>query len=165
MIEFDVTISTKDMYDYNVYHNYRNINGLLGILIGIICLGLCIMGVLNDANISYVLMMGFIGLFFTIITPFRIYLKSAQQVKLTPSFKKPLHYTIDEKEITISQEGSKAAFPLNEVWKAVDTGKSIVIYATRVRAYIFPKRDLAEKESQLKEILKSSLTNKQYRIK
>lgn len=165
MIEFDVTITAKDMYNYNVYHNYRNFNGIMGIIIGVICLCLCVAGAMNEANISYVLLMGFFGLFCTVITPVRIYLSSVRQVSMTPSFKKPLHYEVSDKTITISQDGQQAAFPIQEVWKVVDTGKSIVIYVNRVRAYIFPKRDLGEKETGLKELLRTVLSDKQYCIR
>lgn len=165
MIEFDVNITVKDMYDYNFYHNYRNIGGVLGILIGLICIVLCYLGYKSNANISYTLLMGFMGAFFTVITPFRIYIKSIQQVKLTPMFKKTLNYKIDAENITVSQEDQSAAMPLKDIWKVVDTGKSVIIYVTKVRAYIFPKRDIAEKYDKLCEILKANLTEKQYCIK
>jgi hypothetical protein len=109
--------------------------------------------------------MGVVGAFLTIVTPFQIYLKSASQVKLTPSFRKPLHYAVNEEEIVISQDDMEAAYPLSEVWKVVDTGKSIVVYVTRVRAYIFPKRDLKDKEKPLRELLQSTLDKRQYRIR
>lgn len=164
MVEFDVTITIKDMFDYNVYHNYRNFNGIMGVILGVICLVLCISGIMTGANISYILIMGLLGGFLTIFTPAQIYFRSAKQVKLTPAFRKPLHYRVDEKEIRIAQDGAEAVFSLADVWKAVDTGNAIVIYVTRVRAYIFPKRDLAEKETVLLEILKKGLKEQQYKI-
>lgn len=165
MVEFDVTITTKDMFDYNVYHNYRNFNGIMGVVLGIICLVLCVSGIMTDANISYILIMGLFGGFLTVFTPVQIYLRSVKQVKLTPSFRKPLHYKVDEQEISVSQDGAEAVFSLGDVWKAVDTGKAIVIYVTRIRAYIFPKRDLMEKEGMLLEVLKRGLSEQQYKIR
>lgn len=164
MVEFDVTITPKDMFSYNVYHNYRNFSGILGLILGGICLVLCVAGILSAANISYILIMGVFGCFLTIFTPVQIYLRSVRQVRLTPSFRKPLHYVVDEKEIKVSQDGAEAVVALCDVWKAVDTGKAIVVYVTRIRAYIFPKKDLGELETNLVEILKKGLTRQQYRI-
>lgn len=165
MVEFDVTITPKDMFSYNVYHNYRNFGGIMGLLLGVICLVLCVAGIMSEANISYILIMGFVGCFLTIFTPFQIYFRSISQVRLTPSFKKPLHYAVDEKEIKVSQDGLEASVFLSDVWKAVDTGRAIVIYVTRIRAYIFPKRDLNGMEEKLIAVLKTGLTSKQYQIK
>ena len=78
---FEVQIPVNDMFDYNIYHNYRNFQGILSLILGVIMLVLCGAAIIQDGNISYILIMGFFGLFFTIITPVRIYFKSMQQVK------------------------------------------------------------------------------------
>lgn len=160
MVTFEVMITGKDMFDYNVYHNYRNFQGIISLLLGIVLLVVCLTSIGTDANISYILITGFLGLFFTVITPFRIYLKSIQQVKLTPSFRKPIKYTLSETELIIEQEDARASIPMEEIIKAADTGKSIVLYVSSVRAYIFPKRELGELLPQVVEIIKNSKIRK-----
>lgn len=160
MVTFETKITGKDMYDYNFYHNYRHFQGIISLLLGIVMLGVCVMSIRAEANISYILITGFLGLFFTVITPFRILLKSYQQVMLTPSFKKPFRYTLSENMLTIEQEEAKAEIPMAEIIKVVDTGKSIVLYVSSVRAYIFPKRDLGEQLPQVIEVLKKSEARK-----
>lgn len=156
MVTFQVSITSKDMFDYNVYHNYRNFQGIISLILGIVMLVVCFLAFRADGNISYILITGFLGLFFTVITPVRIYFKSIQQVKLTPSFRKPIQYTLSEEELVIEQDGAKAALPLSELYKAVDTGKSIVLYVSSLRAYIFPKRELGELQQQVVGILRNS---------
>lgn len=160
MVQFETQITTKDMFDYNIYHNYRNFQGIISLIMGVVLLVLCFFAVKQDANVSYILITGFLGLFFTIITPVRIYFKSFQQVKLTPSFKKPISYTLTDGEITVSQDDAKAVIPLNEIMKVCDTGKSIILYVTGVRAYIFPKRDIGGQLDELVTILKNSSIKK-----
>lgn len=160
MVTFEVVITGKDMFDYNVYHNYRHFQGIISLLLGIVLLVVCVTSIGTDANISYILITGFLGLFFTVITPFRIYLKSIQQVKLTPSFRKPIKYTLSETELIIEQEDARASIPMEEIIKAADTGKSIVLYVSSVRAYIFPKRELGELLPQVVEIIKNSKIRK-----
>lgn len=160
MITVDVGITTKDMFQYNFYHNYRHFQGIISFLLGVVMLVLCICTIGADGNITYILMTGFLGLFFTVITPFRIYFKSLQQVKLTPSFRKPITYTFSEAELIVEQEGTKAVIPMSDIIKAVDTGKLIVLYVSNVRAYIFPKRELGEKLDEIVAILRASQIRK-----
>lgn len=156
MVTFETQITGKDMYDYNFYHNYRHFQGIISLLLGIVMLVVCGLSIRSQANISYILITGFLGLFFTVITPFRILLKSYQQVMLTPGFKKPFRYTLTEKMLTIEQEEAKAEIPMSDIMKAVDTGKSILLYVNSVRAYIFPKRDLGEQLPQVIELIRKS---------
>lgn len=160
MVTFEVTINSSDMFDYNVYHNYRHFQGIVSLLLGVVMLVVCFFSLRAQANITYILVTGFLGLFFTIITPVRIYFKSIQQVKLTPSFQKPIKYTISETELVIEQEEARAAIPMEEIIKAVDTGKSIVLYISSLRAYILPKREIGEKLPQVIDIIKNSKIRK-----
>lgn len=160
MVKFDTQITTKDMFDYNIYHNYRNFQGIISLIMGVVLLFVCVFAVNQQANITYILMTGFLGLFFTIITPIRILFKSFQQVKLTPSFKKPISYTFEGDEMTISQEDVKATIPLNEIVKACDTGKSIILYVNGIRAYIFPKRDIGDQLDDFINIIRNSSIKK-----
>lgn len=156
MVTVEVSITGKDMFDYNFYHNYRHFSGILSFLLGVLMLVLCGMSAGEGANISYILITGFLGLYFTILTPIRIFFKSYQQVKLTPAFKKPITYTATVEELVIEQDGAKAAVPMKDFVKAVDTGKSIILYVTGMRAYILPKRELGEKQEEFVDILKKS---------
>lgn len=162
--EFEVNMTVKDMYNFNIYHNYHNMSGLAGLLFGVVALFISVYSY-GEVSISYTLMMAFFGLLFTVITPARIMLKSAQQVKLTPMFKKPLKYTVSEENITIEQDDQKVEIPWEDVYKVKDTGKSIVIYITSVRAYIFPKRNLADQEQKLLEIIRKMVESKKIKIK
>lgn len=160
MVSFDVTITGKDMFDYNMYHNYRHFQGILSFLLGCVMLVVCGMAVYEQANLSYILITGFLGLFFTIITPVRIWIRSYQQVKMTSFFRKPIHYTICEDSLTIEQDADSATIPMTDIMKAVDTGKSIVLYITSNRAYILPKSELGEKLEETIAILKKSAIKK-----
>ena len=162
--EFEVNMTVDDMYNFNVYHNYHNISGIAGLLLGVVALAIAIMSY-NQFDISYVLMMGFFGLFFTIITPVRILLKSAQQVKLTPMFRKPLKYTISEDTITIVQEDACVEIPWSDVYRVKGTNKSLVVYVTSVRAYIFPKRDMKDQEDMTLSIIRKMVEPKKIKLK
>lgn len=156
MVTFRVKITGKDMFNYNVYHNYRHFEGIMSLILGIVLLALCAFSVKEKANISYVLITGFLGLFMTILTPLRIWIKSYQQVALNATFKEPIDYTVSEDELLIVQGALRATFPMSEVIKVVDTKKSIVLYVSKIRAYIFPKDQVGAQLEDLIEVLKDS---------
>ena len=156
MVTFDISITGKDMFDYNVYHNYRHFQGIISLLLGIAMLILCVAAYIQDGNISYILITGFLGIYFTILTPVKIYFKSYTQVKMTPSFMKPIKYTLSEELLLIEQDGAKAEIPMSDIIKVRDTGKSIVLYVSAVRAYILPKKQLEGKLDLVKDIINKS---------
>ena len=51
------------------------------------------------------------------------------------------HFTIDEKGVTISQDGEEALLEWKQVYKVVDTKSNLLVYSTRVNAYVFPKEN------------------------
>lgn len=156
MITFDISITGKDMFDYNVYHNYRHFQGIISLLLGIAMLILCAAAWMENGNISYILITGFLGIYFTILTPVKIYLKSYTQVKLTPAFMKPIRYTLSEEMLLIEQGDAKAEIPMGDIVRVRDTGKSIVLYVSAVRAYIFPKKQLDGKIDTVRDIIRKS---------
>jgi hypothetical protein len=56
--------------------------------------------------------------------------------------------------LEISQKDQSGVIPWEQVMKAVDTGKYMIIYITRMRAYIFPKEQM-EQLDKIKEIIHS----------
>lgn len=162
--EFEVNMTVNDMYNFNVYHNYHNLGGVAGLLFGVIAIAIAIISY-GQVNISYTLMVGFFGLFFTVITPLRILLKSAQQVKLTPMFKKPLKYIISEDNILIKQDEAEAEILWEDVYRVKQTNKSLVIYVTPIRAYILPDRESGAQRETVVNIIADKVEPKKVKLK
>ena len=64
------------------------------------------------------------------------------QVKLVPAFQQPLHYRLCEEGIEVSQNGENQMAKWEQCVKACNTRKSIIIYTSKVNAFIFPRTDL-----------------------
>ena len=79
-VEFETRIGAKELMDFKIYHNYHSVSGIASLLFGIIALVICIVSI-NRVNISYTLMMGFFGLFFTVYTPIGMKRKVNKQIK------------------------------------------------------------------------------------
>lgn len=141
--EFQTQVEEKDLMNFKVYHNYHSVSGVASLLFGILALIICVVSI-NQVNISYTLMMGFFGIFFTVYTPVSMKLKVKQQMKSVAAFKKPVKYAVTEEKIILRQGDIQEELLWDDIFKIKCTGKSLILYITAVRANIIPLRSLGD---------------------
>jgi len=61
-----------------------------------------------------------------------------------PAFKQPLHYVLDDEGITVSQGEVSQSQSWENMYKAISTNKSIIVYTSPVNATIFPRRAMGQ---------------------
>lgn len=151
-VKFEVKMTEKYMYDFMLYHTYTQFSGLLGGVVGVFGLGLSIHYILKGDTMSAMPFM-MVALLFLVMTPISMKNKANLQVKMTETFRKPLQYELTEEGIVVRQEELETMNEWKDVVKAVSTGKSVILYLSRVRALIFPKECMSEQyEAALKMI-------------
>lgn len=157
MVEFDVQIKAGDLYDYMMRHVYNSPMGIVGNGIG----GVMVVAAVLMRN-WLALILGLIILFYI---PWSLFLKSRQQALKNPAFKKPLHFVMDDEGISVSQgeECQKQAW--EDLFKAVSTPNSIIVYTSPVNASIFPKRELGAQKAQVIEMISTHMPPKKVKIK
>lgn len=157
MIELDVKIGAGDLYDYLLMHNYNSPAGIMGSTLG------AVMIVSAFMTRYWILLVG--GIFLLLYLPWTLFIKSRQQALKNPVFQKPLHYVLDEEGIRISQGEESAAQSWEDMVKAVSTGKSIILYTSRVNATIFPKAQLGEQKEALIEMISTHMPPSRVKIR
>lgn len=157
MVELDVKIEAGDLYDYMLMHTYHSASGLLGSGVGAVA-------VLAGAMRGQVLFL-VAGLVLLLYLPYTLYLKSRQQALANPAFKQPLHYVLDEQGITISQNGEQQYQEWDSMVKVVSTGRSIIVYTSKVNATIFPNREMKDKRTDVIEMISTHMPPKKVRIR
>lgn len=157
MIEFDVQIKAGDLYDYMMRHTYNSFSGVLGSLVGALMVigGIYMKGWLMV--IAGVVLLGYL--------PCTLFLKSKQQMLATPAFKEPLHYVLDDEGIHVSQNGTEEMQKWEDISKAVSTGRSLIVYTSRMNACIFPKRDLGDSTAQVIQVISAHIPAKKMKIR
>ena len=156
-LEFDVKITGSDLYDYMLRHTYHSAQGLLGTCVG----ALAILIFLKNLQPLYLIM----GLVIIFYLPWTLFLKSNQQVQNNPVFKNPLHYMLDEEGIHVSQGDSVECQKWQDMYKAVATGRSIIVYTSRVNACIFPRKQLGGLEQQVLQYISTHMDPKKVNIR
>lgn len=157
MIELDVKIGAGDLYDYMLRHTYNSAAGVMGSTVGALLILLAI-GTRRWVFIVF-------GIILLLYLPWTLFIRSRKQVLLNPSFQKPLHYLVDDTGITISQGEESLQYPWEELYRAVSTGRSIIVYTSRVNATIFPKRQLEDKKSAVIEMISTHMPPDRVKIR
>lgn len=156
-IEFDVKMTSGDLYDYMLHHTYGSMSGLIGAVAG----ALMVVAGFSGAGVLCIIA----GIVILLYLPVTLFLKSKQQFLANPAFKQPLHYKLTEEGIEVSQGEEVQSQKWEDMYKAVSTTKSLVIYTTAVNAAIFPRRDLGERLPAVIEIISKHMPPKKVKIR
>lgn len=162
-ISFSVQMSVKDVYRFNMYHVYHSASGLFGLLLSLLALGNLIVSFqsLTDQGKT---IMTIIALWFTVLEPVMVYSRAKKQVKKITSYHKPIHYMLGEQGITVSQNEESQTMEWNRVRRIVKTRHQILVYSSRVHAFIFPKEAWEDQEQDLFQLLRQCAMDNGIRI-
>ncbi|MDO5021445.1 MAG: YcxB family protein [Lachnospiraceae bacterium] len=156
-VSFDVKITPGVLYDYLLYHTYTGTTGLLGTIAG----ALLVVAYFMAGSILYLIF----GVVVLVYLPWTLFIRSKKQYLANPAFKESLHYTFNEEGMTVSQKDTSGQIAWENLYKAVSTPKSIVIYTSPVNASIFPKKDLGEHKAALIEVISTHMPPKKVKIR
>ena len=157
MVELDVKIEVGDLYDYMLMHAYHGAAGLLGSGVGAVAVRVGA----SKGEIIFLIA----GLILLLYLPWNLFVQSSRQVVNNPAFQEPLHYTLDEEGLTISQGEEQAQMAWEDMYKAVSTGRSIILYTSRVNATLFPKRQLGEQREAVIQMISTHMPPAKVKIR
>ena len=157
MLELDVKIESKDLYDYMLRHSYNSPSGILGSCFGAL---LVVLAVLTGQWMYLVF-----GIIMLAYLPWTLFLRSKKQALTNAGFQKPLHYVLDDIGVTISQGEESVQYLWEEMVKAVSTGRSIILYTSPVNATLFPRRELGDKTAAVIEMISTHMPANKVKIR
>lgn len=156
-IEFDITMNAKCLYDYLMYHAYSGAGTLLASCIGA-------MGIILGLNYGYTIYV-ILGVVIILYTPFNLRLAAARSMTMNETYKKPLHYVLDEQGITVSQGDVSDTISWDKCTKAASTRRSIILYTGKNNACVFPRVQLEENVAGLIATIASNMEPKKVKIR
>lgn len=158
MIEFDVTIDAGDLYNYMMAHAYSGASGLIGS-----CFGALLVVIFGMDPGQWIFLV--CGVILLLYLPVSLLLKSKQLALTNPAFQHPLHYVLDEEGISVSQGETTERQAWADLYKATATGRSVIVYTTKVSAAIFPNRDLGGQRARVVEMISTHMPPKKVKIR
>ncbi len=157
MLELTIKIEAGDLYDYMLMHSYNSPAGLIGSAFGALLI------VFAFATQQWIFIV--LGLVMLLYLPWTLFIKSRSQILSNPSFQEPLGYTLDEEGLTVSQGEVEEKMAWEDMHKAVSTGRSIILYTSRVNATLFPKRQLGDKKAAVIEMISTHMPPAKVKIR
>lgn len=157
MIEFDIKITAKDLYNYMMAHSYSTASGIIGSSFG------ALMVLIGLSTKMWIYLIG--GVVLLLYLPWNLNIKSKQQALMNPAFKEPLHYVLDENGITVSQGDQTQTQEWENMYKATSTSRSIIVYTTKVNATIFPRSQVGEQLPALIEMISTHMPPNKVKIR
>ncbi|MBU5429067.1 YcxB family protein [Kineothrix sp. MSJ-39] len=157
LYEVDVHMNTSVLYDYMLRHTYTSPGGLIATIIGVFA----IIFAMKNAGVLYLIA----GIVIILYLPWNLYLSAKRQALTNEAFKKPLHYIFTKEGIYVSQGDQVEMQRWENMHQAVATGKSIIIYTSKVNASIFPRADLAENTVTVIELICRYMDPKKVKIR
>ena len=158
-LEFDVKVTEKDLYSFNIEQAYKGSQGVISLLFAVLLAAAAMLSA-QKGNTEYVVLYIIVGILVLLYVPFSLKGRVKMIMKTNEVFSKPLHFEIDEKN---SQGEEMAQLPWEQVYRFVANDKRILIFSNRKNAYILSKEQLGDSYEPLKELAGSTL--EKYRLK
>ena len=120
---FDVTLSPKDLYRFNMYQTYTGFQGWSSIALGI--LGFVMAGIsFQNGKTSYTLLYAAVGFLFLLYIPVTLWFRAKETLKTNKVLAGTLHYEITEKNIHVSQGKETGDMEWQAIYKIVANAKT-----------------------------------------
>lgn len=161
---FDVTLSPKDLYRFNMYQTYTGFQGWSSIVLGI--LGFVMAGIsFQNGKTSYTLLYIAVGFLFLLYIPVALWFRAKETLKTNKVLAGTLHYEITEKNIHVSQGKETGDMEWQAIYKIVANAKQILIYSNRKSAYIIPMEQIGDQYAAFRTLAEQKLEKYKLRIK
>ncbi|MEG1458865.1 MAG: YcxB family protein [Acetivibrio sp.] len=155
-VEFSTQVSKNDLYHFLMRHFYTSFSGIFGVILSLGAL-IAFFLELGKRDTFQLLVLLVMASLFTVIQPLQMRMKAAQQIKRNEVFKQPLHYLVDKKGITVSQNGESNTIEWKEIRKVVETKKAFFVYMTVMNANVIPKEQIGKNVEEFKLLMKENL--------
>ena len=162
-MEFDVTLTERDMVRFNLYHTYSKFSSWFAMVVAVFAFFVAFWSfgrVSGTMTVIYVL----IGALVLIYLPLNTVLSAKHRIRLMPEVLEPLHYRIDETGVTVSKNADTAELPWSEVFRIVGVKTAVYIYSSRIHAYVIPREALGENGEALRKLAAEHLEARRVRL-
>lgn len=160
--EFDITLTSQDMYRFSMYHAYTGTHGISSIIIAVLIF-IVAAKTYGSVELTYTILYIAFGIIFLCYMPISLYLRAKRQLLSSEVLRNALHYLVDEIGIHTSQNNAAADLPWEQIYKIISTRHNVLVYSNRVNAYVIPREQIAEQYEVFRKIAETHLPK--YRLK
>lgn len=162
--EFDITLESRDLYRFTLHHTYTGAQGILSVVVAILAFAAAA-ATRGTVSPAYTVVYILFGILFLVYLPLSLYLKTMQQFKTAETFRRPLHYCLDDTGVHTSQGDAQADLPWEQIYRIVATKNNLLIYSTRINAYVIPREQIREEYAQIRTLAEAHLPGYRRKMK
>lgn len=160
---FDIKVSAKDLFRFNMMQAYRGMQGFLSILLPVLVFAYAYTS-FGDVSMGSTLVYVGLGILFLVYVPISLWLRVNKTVNdENNALSKTLHYEFEEDVIRVSVEEESVEFKWENIFQMKTSGSLLLVYTNRINAYILPLVQMGEGYEALSKLAHSKL--EKYRIK
>jgi len=165
-VDFDVKITEKDLYRYQIRSAYTGTQGITSILVGLAAIVMSINTLIEGkASSSYALLYCGFGIVILAYVPIALYMQSKRQFLGNPVFSGTMHYSLADEGIILAAGEETATLPWDAVYRVKATRAYLYIFTSRKNAYIIPMDCIGEKRADIKKALETKLEDYRLSVK
>ena len=162
-VSFDIKLTAKDLYKFNIMQAYKGMQGFLSILLPVLVFAYAATS-FGQVSISSTLVYVGLGILFLVYVPVSLWMRVKKTIMdENNALSKTLHYDFREDVIRVSVGEEHVEFNWENIFQMKSTKDMVLVYTNRINAYILPKEQLGESYHQLTELAGKKL--ERYRIK
>lgn len=162
-VSFDIKLTAKDLFKFNIMQAYKGMQGFLSILLPVLIFAYAVTS-LGQVSIGSTLVYVGLGIVFLVYVPVSLWMRVNKTIKDTNNaLSKTLHYEFSEENIKVAVEAESVEFNWENIFQMKETKDMVLVYTNRINAYIIPKVQLGESYKELSALAHKKL--EKYRIK
>lgn len=164
-ITFSTQISEQDLYNFNIHHAYRSSQGIVSVIVSLLLIAVWGMRYQSLTGF-YRLLYPLVAILFCMYLPMSLKMRAKAQMR-QEVFMHPLNYTLKEEGLVIVSPAVEepADLPWQYIYKVSLWNGYLLIYSSRINAYIIPVSDIEDKKDQILAFIKSHVEDYKYTIK
>ena len=162
-VSFDIKLTAKDLFRFNMNQAYKGMQGFLSIALPILVFAYAV-STFGAVSIGSTLVYVGLGILFLVYVPVSLWLRVNKIIKdENNALSKVLHYDFDDQVIRVAVEQESVEFQWENIFKMCTSGNLLLVYTNRINAYILPLEQIGADYEKLYELAHEKL--EKYRIK
>lgn len=163
-IKFNVQIKEKHIVDFQLHHSRTHFAGIFGFVATFVCLGIGVWDILNGHISDSFIWLASSGILYFFPRQ-QLKAKAKRQIKSSEMFQHELEYEFNDTGFIVRQGDMVVKNEWEAVEKAMSTKMSIILYMSRVRAIIFPKKYIGDQYEELVKLIRENMPKEKVKIR
>ena len=152
-LEFDITLTAKDMFRFNLYQTYTGASGWISVIAAVVCFAAA--GTkYSERGASYTVLGILLGALILFYMPVTLYLRSKQRIAASEVLKNSLHYCVDGEGISVTQGEASSSCKWSDLRKVVYRKNEMYLFTSAIYATIITRNSCEEKFDELVAFVK-----------